>query len=368
MHFDNLHELINRYEEKQDIILSKPQDELFKFRGIQWFQNTWFSQDKSIDFARRFKYAIKETDNFIDSSSMRPAEGIYKIAQLCKNNEVETLFSETLFSGEKDLKIVQEQVDVFLFKIESLRKKFFPAFYKYKQDMHSALGYLSCFNPEFHFPYRFTNIKLFAEYIEYGKEIGSGSDFNLANYYDMMEIVIEALREHPSLLEYRSRAMDNDSSCYKDANLHITAYDLTYCCWWNKLYVGLIHASKEEIRQKAKDDASMKKTLQRIAELEDAIAEKDILLGAYDDISLLDVQVQTPAFGKGQIIKHDHNVVTVQFDGFAKNFMLGTKFICPLKYEDSDSINRMFDEYAILSSERKGLQSELSKLEKNLNQ
>lgn len=55
---DNLHELINRYEENLDKIYNAEHDELFKWRAMKTWQNEWFKPEVSFSsFAERFAAA-----------------------------------------------------------------------------------------------------------------------------------------------------------------------------------------------------------------------------------------------------------------------------------------------------------------------
>ena len=41
MNLDNLHELINRYEQNIDILHGEEHDELFKWRAVKTWQEEW---------------------------------------------------------------------------------------------------------------------------------------------------------------------------------------------------------------------------------------------------------------------------------------------------------------------------------------
>ena len=76
------------------------------------------------------------------------------------------------------------------------------------------------------------------EYIGYETDIGSGAYFKLPVYYQMCDLIVSALKDHPSLLEEHFKRMDD--RCYEDRSLHLLAFDLMYCSRTYRFYTGLI--------------------------------------------------------------------------------------------------------------------------------
>lgn len=183
MNLNNLHELINRYEENFNMVNGKDHDEIFKWRAIKRFQDVWFSEDvKNMSFAEMFNKAKSECSVLIDNSTVSPANGVVKIAEK-KQEEVKHLFKEVLFADDGgDIKARQNHIDAFLEGMEKLRTETFPNSWKYKQDRHAASCYLALYKPEENFIYKYKPVETFAEYVEYGKNIGSGGSFRL-DYY-----------------------------------------------------------------------------------------------------------------------------------------------------------------------------------------
>ena len=59
MNLDNLHELINRYEAKIDLLYGKEHDELFKWCAVKCWRDEWFKPADSFpNFAERFAEII----------------------------------------------------------------------------------------------------------------------------------------------------------------------------------------------------------------------------------------------------------------------------------------------------------------------
>ena len=92
--------------------------------------------------------------------------------------------------------------------------------------------------------YKYTEAEEFSKHIEYGIDIGSGQAFRLDAYYGMCDLVAEALREHPTLLEKHWAICDE--SCYHDDSLHLLAFDIIYCARAYNLYQGITFIPKSQ--------------------------------------------------------------------------------------------------------------------------
>ena len=227
MNKDNLHELINRYESNYHLVTTAPTEEKFKWEAVRGFRDIWFSGSaSSMSFSKLFNEAAKESTVLINNSMISPTTGIVKMAEQ-REYEVKNLFQEVLFADYSTVSELQDHMERFLDEIERIRQELFPRFYRYKQDRHAASCYLSFYAPEKHFIYRYSEAEEFAQYVEFGKDLGSGSDFKLENYYELAEIVVEALKEHPSLIEKYDAFFKDNEKYYYDQSLHIMAFDLT---------------------------------------------------------------------------------------------------------------------------------------------
>ena len=89
---------------------------------------------------------------------------------------------------------------------------------------YAASCYLAFYAPEEHFIYRYSEAEEFAKYIEFGKDLGAGVDFKLENYYELAEIVVNALKEHPSLIEKHDALFRDNDHYYYDKSLHLMAW------------------------------------------------------------------------------------------------------------------------------------------------
>ena len=100
MNYENLHELINRYEQNIDIFNNSEHEEIFKWEAVQTFQRVWFSpQSHDLSFAELFRQATKDSSVLVNNSHVWPTTGVVKLAEVAET-EVRRLFEEILFAED----------------------------------------------------------------------------------------------------------------------------------------------------------------------------------------------------------------------------------------------------------------------------
>lgn len=354
MNTNNLHELINRYEERLEYFYVE-NDELFKWRAVKRFQQVWNSDEyKNVSFAEKFNAAKSEFLILTDNKMISPSNGVVKIAEK-KEDEVRHLFEDVLFADDGgDLDIRQNHMEEFMDGMEKLRQDVFPNSWKFKQDdRHAASCYLSALRPDENYIYKYEPTEKFAQYVEFGFDIGSGSNFRLKYYYDLCDTLVAALREHPSLLEKNAKFLEVNG--LKDESLHLLAFDVIYCCNGYGLYSGLEHEKKSETIKTFKlAEAQKKLELKRqakIAEIDEQISELQLQLETYSSISLVNVKVVSDDYGEGSIIEQKGSQISVQFKDCTKSFIIDKKYIKRPTFENNDEIVEAFTEYNRLADE-----------------
>jgi hypothetical protein len=365
MNRENLHEIISRYEAQYHAINNKDNNEIFKWKAVECFQREWpASSNDAIPFAVLFSKAKRESSVLIDSSTVSPANGIVKMAEL-EEAEVKRLFCEVLFAEDNgDLTLRQQHMEEFLEGIEKVRLKHFPASWKYAQDRHSASCYLALFAPKKNYIYKYTHAESFAKYIEYGRDLGSGNSFNLANYYEMCDLVVEALREHPSLLKAYQELLTE--GYYQDDSLHLLAFDVIYCASTYNLFTGLQHKAKQEAIKAYKLEqlrqAEAEKLREEIESLEAQIQAMDIQLDLYRSINLVGVQVNEKRYGIGTVVSQNVNTIKVAFADGERSYIINKKYSMRPTFEDDVQIVEAMTDYEQKLAERSILESRLRKL------
>lgn len=363
MNYENLHKLIDRYEENIYYLNDSHNDEKFKWHAVQRFQDAWFSPEaEGLDFPELFHRAIKGSAVLINNSTVQPANGVVKLAEKAPE-EVERLFREVLFADDDDdLDLRQDHIEEFLEGMEALLQQYYPASWKYRQDRHAASCYLALFAPEKNYIYKYSPVEAFAQNVEYGKDIGSGSSFSLAHYYELGDIVVSALREHPELL--RKHAEILDETYYKDDSLHLLAFDIIYCADTYGYFKDLRHRPKKEaikaytLEQKRKEEEEERQVA--IDSLEDQIHQLEAQIEVYRSISLVGTQVYQKAYGTGIVVQQNVNMIRVRFGDLEKQYIISKKFPMRPTFEDDAEILEALSDYEIKLKELDSLKKQLA--------
>ena len=366
MNTTNLHELILRYEENLDWTLNGKCYEMMKWEAARCFSDTWFSEEaQALPFSEMFKKACSETSIVINNSTISPTNGIVKMAEK-EPETVKSLFTDVLFAEDGgDIALRQKHMDSFMAQIEELRLKLFPKYWKYQQDRHAVSCYMAFHAPAKNYIYRYSDAQMFANCIEYPEQLGSGSWFSLPNYYKMCDMLVEAVKEHPSLLA-KFDALFNKKFDVSD-DLHIMAFDLMYCCRCYNFYKGLAFVKKRVLsKQEEAEKAADVRRHQREAQIAALTLEKEELelkLNETECVTLLGTQVTAPKYGTGTIVSQDENRVVVDFAGEKKSYILHTKYTqCP-SFEDNEEIMRLMSKRGDILDKLRSIDKELIRLQ-----
>ena len=365
MNLENLHRLIDIYEENFYELNNSEHDESFKWRAAKRFRDVWFSEEaKSMIFSQKFNEAKKLFMNMMDNNYVSPSTGVVKIAEK-DQDAMAHIFNDVLFADDGgDIVQRQDNMEYFLDKFDELRMQYYPQSFKFKQDRHSASCYLAFYAPDTNYIYRYSEAEMFAQHIEFGKDIGSGQYFRLDYYYEMCDKVVEALKEHPSLLEKHFTFLTDKH--YKDESLHLLAFDIMYCSRAYNYYNGMSHATKKEsikafTEAQAREQERLEKEV-RIAELKNELYELEMQIANYTEISLLNVEVTHSKYGKGIVIAQDVNKLLIKFDDCEKTFVINKKYAGRPTFENDTEIVEAMTEYDELAEKIKKLKLELQRI------
>lgn len=365
MNYENLHKLIDRYEENIYYLNDSANDEKFKWHAVQRFQNAWFSPDADkLPFSEMFNHAQKGSAVLVNNSTVQPANGVVKLAEKAPE-EVERLFREVLFAeDDDDLEQRQAHMEEFLEGMEALLQQYYPASWKYRQDRHAVSCYLAMYAPEKNYIYKYSPVETFARHVEYGKDIGSGNSFKLAHYYELGDIVVAALREHPELLRKHAELLDD--SYYKDESLHLLAFDIIYCADTYGYFKDLKYKPKKDaikaytLEQKLKAEEEERQAA--IDALEEQIRQVESQIDVYRSISLVGTQVSLRSLGTGVVVSQNVNMVRVKFGDTEKQYIISTKFPMRPTFEDDAEIVAAMTDYEAKLKEMDALKKKLASL------
>lgn len=368
MNIEKLREVIRKYEENYDYFNDQAHDEIFKWNAVQHFQNVWFDpKANERPFPELFADARKKCSVLIDNAYVCPSSGVVKIAEK-RPDEVEYLFREVLMAPDGgDIDIRQDNVERFLDEMDHLCRETFPTSFKYKQDRHAALCYLTLLKPDDNYIYRYSEAEEFAKHMEFGLDIGSGKAFSLKNYYILCDAVADELRSQHSLLhKVEKRIQEHSVMYYPDKNLHLLTFDLMYCARAYDLYAGMDYKSKaaciREYRQEQKEKQRQQEAAEKIASVRAAIHELDVQMEPFQAISLMNVEVYAEKYGVGYVIDQKINHITVQFAACQKKYHLHQRFFQHPSFEDDQTVIAAFTEYETLADKKARLEKELNTL------
>ena len=369
MNTENLHELIDRYENSLDMIYGPEHYELFKWISMATWRREWLKPDDAFaNFGERFAAAKKDFGLLIDNSRMHPSAGVLKLWEK-EPSAVEHLFSDVLFAEtDGDVAVVQDHMDTFLDDYETLRIKYFPRNWSYKQDRHSASVFLAMHDPDLNYVFKSSEATSMARYIDFDNDIGAGAYFKLQHYYQLCEVIVAALKEHETLLEkHFSRLSDR---CYRDQSLHLLAFDLMYCSRTYQFYQGLPVPVRHRSTKKASaaDSATME-TAQteeerqaKIEAIESELNKLESVSEGCEDISLIGVEVSSAQYGIGSVVAQEINKIEVQFPGLKKTFVLSRKYPARPRFEDDETIVEAFSAYGERMDKINSLRKQLESL------
>ena len=367
MNYENLHELINRYEQNIDYLYGTEHYELFKWEAVKIWRDEWFKPESAFSsFGERFLAARKGLGWFMDNSRMHPSSGVHKLWEK-EPDTVERLF-DALFSETHDLHAVQEKMDVFIEEYEALRQRYFPGNWSFKHDRHSVSIFLAMNDPDFNYVFKSTEAHTMTKYTDFGLRIGAGGNFSLENYYLLSEEIVKALKQHDSLLEkHFGRLTDK---CYYDESLHLLAFDLMYCSSTYGFYRGLVAPlTGRTIKKPGKKELSEEELAaieeERIAKinaLEEECTDLEQSIQDFVEIDLAGVQVTSGRYGIGNVISQTGNQITVKFENGVRTFVLDEKYAARPRFEDDEQIVSAFTQYGRVKERIKKIQKELASL------
>lgn len=340
--------------------------EYYKWEAIKHFQNSW--DVDAVDFADMFKQSVSKTSNLINNRVVQPINGIIKLAEkpeLCET--VREAFRTLFYTDDKgDFDKRQVRIESFVDTINGLLDSYEHGRWKYKQDFRVGLFYLNLFAPQDNYLFKSTNCRLFLNYIEYGDDFGSGSDFSLKRYYKMCDEVLAEIKNTPQLLEKHQARLNENMVC--DDDYHIMVFDMIYCSSVYDLYGDLTY--KKPIRLNAKEKALSQKQeelTQELKAIHNELNDVYIELGAFDYFSAVGIFVKNKFGSEGKIINQKDNTITVSFPDKEAKYVIPKAFIDGfITVEDEETVS-VFNEISELQNRIHRLKLEIQAKEIEMN-
>ena len=360
MNTENLNLIIENYINRFDKLNA---GEKYKWTALQHFQNRWDIDAE--DFGAMFKDAVSETYNLISNRFVQPTIGIIEMAKH-DPERVRLMFRQLYMEDNGDLEARQDRVDAFITESEALLAQYAPGKWKFRQDTRTVISYLALRHPDENYIFKSTAARTFAQYIGYTNDIGTGSDFKLLSYYQMCDQIVEAIKNNDTLLVLNETRMDE--STWPDKSHHLLASDIIFCAPGYNLFDDLtpIIKSKKGLAEKAKADK--KDNLEaKIHQIKTDLYEIKDEIEDHGHIHLADISVIHSKFGKGKVVSHTNNMITVLFKDGEKRLGLPDAFINKSTLAEPAYIQNYFETIADLLNEEAILNRKLMIAEAELN-
>jgi hypothetical protein len=370
MNIDRANEIIDNYIAQFPETAGPDKDELFKWKAAAIWKNAW--DINTPDFADMLKRAVSGTEMLINSKKSYPASGL---VELCAHNSeaAESVRKEfiTLLVDVQDVSEEQTRMDGFIERVNALIHDNLSKSWVYEQDRKSVSGYMGLTRPDRDYLYKATQVKAFANYVEFDDNIGSGQTFSLKNFYrlcDELTAVIavrQDLRDAVTigLQDYaHSSGIDNITTI--DPAYHILVFDIIYCTEHYGFYTTHPHVTVKRVKkvfgkQAVAEHPNPYKEQEKLLmdKLSKQQAEREKL--QYPDLTGKSIDHKT--LGTGKVVKQDNARIQVKFSGnqfktMNLEFLFRGGFISNLDADVSETLKKISDlddEIDITSNELK---------------
>ncbi|MFW6047252.1 MAG: hypothetical protein ACOCP4_05650, partial [Candidatus Woesearchaeota archaeon] len=241
--------------------------------------------------------------------------------------------------------------------------------WKFKQDIKTVIIYLNLNDPETNYLYKATEVKEFAQYLNYGDDIGNGANFSLKKYYKMCNEIVKELKNYQELINIHKKNLPENS--YVDNNLHILCYDLIFCAkTYNLLYNVELPQRYKKLKKKSNNkdfNIDKEKRKEEIKEKEKEISNITKELEKFKNIDTTGVYVNHKKYGSGLILDLNYNKARIEFNNIGiKLFDLPLSLHKNILNTDNNKIKETFSNQYILLKKKEKILFELKLLKGDL--
>lgn len=205
-------------------------DEVYKWKAVQWFQNHWNIDD--VNFTSMLEFATAKAGNLLATQSMYPRDMIIKLAK-SDSDAVRAMFKD-LYDESQDL---AQRVENFMNKAEGLRQKHNHGKNHY-QNTNAVSTYLWLRYPDKYYIYKY------GEYIQVAEKLGLDYDFRRSGQvsemikgYEMYDMINNVLRNTPAFVSTIRQHLEWHSSLHQDELLRTATFDFGF--WVSRWYKSL---------------------------------------------------------------------------------------------------------------------------------
>lgn len=206
------------------------EDEVYKWKAVEWFQNHWNIDD--IDFPSMLEFATGKTGNLLATQSMYPRDMIIKLAK--SDPEAVRAMFKALFDENIDL---ATRVQNFMDGAEELRQKYNHGKNHY-QNTNAVSTYLWLRYPEKYYIYKYGEYKQVAEKLGLDYEFKrSGQVSEMIKGYEMYDMLNTLLCNTPAFVYAIQQHLEGHSDRHQDTQLKTATFDFGF--WVSRWYKSL---------------------------------------------------------------------------------------------------------------------------------
>ena len=334
MNKEAFQKLVEIYKSKFESF-NQPDDrhEIFKWSAVQTCLNNW--NPDAEDFAGMFKEAMSKTSFIIENSTMHPVNGILYLCENGKTEEVREEFKKLLEDDKGDIKARQKRVESFRDNINAMLSEIDSSKWSFCETYREPIMFLSFIKPEENYMFKASPAKDFADYMDFGGDIGSGQSFHLSEYYRLCEEILKELPEDKELIKLIDDELEKEANTYnfeKQAfinnawKLRVLVYDIMYVASTTGFYSGFPTLAKRKSRGSSLSERERIKKA-RIEELHNLL---DVKGNELEEIvskipplpDLTGVELNNLKSGKGKVISQDRCYIKVEFAKEIREFAL----------------------------------------------
>lgn len=201
-------------------------------------------------------------------------------------------------------------------------------------------GCLALYDPDSNYIYKATHAHNFADCIEFYDDWGYGDHTNLAVYYRMCDWIVQEIFANEAILKTDASRFEvySEKPLHPDANKHILAFDLIYCCTTYGLFHGITfdRPNSKEKKLYLERKSKAEELAQKLAK---AKTDEALLLEAKQYLQSVmgkGAGVLSKAFGPSTVMENNGEMVSIRISsGEIKKLGLSTAVAKKLLAVDS---------------------------------
>ena len=284
-------------------------------------------------------YSIGFVFNIIASIILAVLVVIFAVAYSVPQSILESIATDTqhtveyvreafrsLFTPTADLAVRDLLVEKFIVDINARIKKHWANDNFKLQTTRSALCYLALAAPKQNYFYMFSKADNWANYTEYGFDIGSGSSFSLPVYYNMCEELVSEINADPRLKKCNTERMSKAGVSFDD-DYHTLAYDIIYCATTYDLYIDIPTYQSKSVKERIQRAKEREELTTLLHAAEKTRQELNSLEGhEFAEFGLTGRSVRHTKYGEGTILSHEGFKLVAQFGQERKTLVYPAAF------------------------------------------